>query len=299
MQYLKYTIWWIILLAVVAGSYLYIHKSPCEAPIHYRIGTIDPQFGVTESAFKDDIGRAGALWSATAGKPLFVYDPDGSLTVNLMYDSRQQITQKEQVLNARIDQTSQTAASIKQQYASLKAEYQAAEESYTEALAEFNQKQSDYNSRVDYWNRAGGAPPAEYDALAAEKNHLLAERDSVEQQRRRVNQLASDVNAFIDKYNLLVEHINADVNTINNDGLTGTEFEEGVYISDADGTRITIYQFRNRTDLLRVLAHELGHALQLEHNQNPDSIMNPVNQGSSLTLSPDDIQELKTECGIK
>jgi predicted Zn-dependent protease len=88
------------------------------------------------------------------------------------------------------------------------------------------------------------------------------------------------------------------VHTINNNGLVGTQFEEGVYISDKEGKRINIYQFDNNIDLVRVLAHELGHSLRLQHNANTNSIMNPLNQGQDLSLSPEDLQELKTACGL-
>jgi predicted Zn-dependent protease len=285
--------------AIVVGSYFYFQKPPCDTPITYKIGTVDPRFGVTADAFKADIAQAAGIWDKSIDKTLFTYDPNGVLTVNLVYDSRQAITQKEQTLNANINQTSETADSIKQQYTALKAQYAQAQQQYTTGLAQFTAAQTSYNNEVDYWNNRGGAPTAEYNTLANEKNTLAAEQAALEQQREQVNQLADTINAFINKYNLLVSYINSDVRAINNDGLAGTQFEEGVYISDASGRRINIYQFENQVDLIRVLAHELGHSLGLAHNANPNSIMNPINQSTSLTPSPDDLAELNTACDIK
>jgi hypothetical protein len=288
---------WVILVAGV-GYFFYFEKLPCQTPIGYKIGTLDPRFGVTQSQFLQDINQASTIWGSAIDKKLFVYDPNGSLTINLVYDTRQAATQEAQTLTTAIDQTTNVADSVKQQYSALEQNYQTAQAAYNTQLAQLTQAQSAYNSSVDYWNKKGGAPAAQYATLQTQKSTLVDQQNALEAQRQQANNLATQINALIDKYNLLVDHINTNVSAINNDGLTGSEFEEGVYISDAQGTRINIYQFDNQTYFIRVLAHELGHALQLQHNSNPDSIMNPVNQSQSLVLSSQDLAELKTECRI-
>ena len=108
---------------------------------------------------------------------------------------------------------------------------------------------------------------------------------------------ADEISALIVKYNLLVDRVNANIGTINQ--TANKEFEEGTYISDASGARIDIYEFSDEAKLIRVLAHELGHALGLDHNSNLDSIMYAMNQSSNMILTADDVQALKMKCNLK
>jgi predicted Zn-dependent protease len=76
----------------------------------------------------------------------------------------------------------------------------------------------------------------------------------------------------------------------------GSEFYGGDYVSKDGKQTITIYQFDDENRLVRVLAHEFGHALGLKHNDNPKAIMYRLMQSDSLNLAPDDIAALKERC---
>jgi predicted Zn-dependent protease len=80
---------------------------------------------------------------------------------------------------------------------------------------------------------------------------------------------------------------------------TGETFDEGRYISDKDGQRINIFQFENENKLIRVLTHELGHSIGLDHVENSKAIMYKLNSGTNEKLTADDIKILKDLCRIE
>jgi predicted Zn-dependent protease len=71
-----------------------------------------------------------------------------------------------------------------------------------------------------------------------------------------------------------------------------------VYESDGINSKIDIFEFSSRSKLVRVLAHEFGHAIGIEHVVDPKAIMYRLNEANSETLTQDDIAALKEKCGF-
>ncbi len=291
----------LLLLAVVIGGGYYVYRQlnpiPCAQPIHYSIGTFDERFGISREDFLATLEKGALIWEKPIGTDLFVYDPNGSLKINLIYDSRQATTQHNKVLESSANQTKESAASVQKQYQALKDEYAKEKIAFDAALASFTIAQKKYSADVEYYNGRGGAPKAEYDRLQAEKASLQTQQQALETMRVALNAKVRDINNLIDTYNLLAEHVNETVGDINK--TAGKEFNEGLYVQDNSGAHIDIYEYSTKLKLLRVLAHELGHALGLEHNDNPKSIMYALNQSATETLSTDDLSALKMLCSIE
>lgn len=297
MRYEK-TINGFILLAILAGTGTFYYqnyiKSPCDSPITYKLGEFDEEFGITKKDFLSEVVVASNLWEKSINKNLFEYSDTGKLTINLKYDSRQKTTQTNQILKADTDRLNNSALNIKQQYTSLQNEYTQDEQEYTSLVNQFETNQKNYNDKVTYWNAHNGAPEDIYNALLAEHTKLQSDYALLEQKRVGLNAVVEKINSFIHTYNLLVDTANQNINKINESA--GKEFEEGIY--DPNTNSITIYEFSTDKKLVRVLAHELGHAIGLNHNENPKSIMYAMNKAETLALTVDDIKDLKIKCKL-
>lgn len=274
---------------------------PCYRPIYYSIGNFDTRFGLSKQQFIADMGQAGSIWDDAVDRQLFAYSPDATFKVNLIFDNRQQATDQLKKLGIVINDDKATYDDLKARYDAAQADYKNAKTRLDAASSDYEKKKRAYEEEVSYWNTKGGAPPAEYDKLKRDQDTLNAQAASINQLVQELNQLGTTINSLVSVLNRLARELNLQISQFNSVGSsTGREFDEGEYVRDASGKRINIYQFNSEGQLIRVLAHEFGHALGLEHiNSNPKAIMYYLNQSNNAMATPEDMAALRKLCGIK
>jgi chromosome segregation ATPase len=284
---------------------LYFNQSispvaPCSAPITYSIGTIDKRFGLTKDELSADLHQAELIWEKPVKKNLFTQAINGGdIKINLIYDKRQETTLALSKIGIKIDENEASYESLKLKYQALTDNHDQQKKDYNRQIAAYDNEKAIYEKDVQYWNSRGGAPPNEYAILVTKKNELNKTVDAINRAKDQLNQRTADINAVASGINRLINDLNLKVNNYNDTGdQRGQEFEEGEYTSDASGMRINIYEFNSKSQLVRVIAHELGHALGLEHVDSAEAIMYRINQGKKLELGAADINDLKKLCRI-
>lgn len=279
----------------------YQQIAPCTYPISYTIGAIDTRFNISRAHTQEAIEKAEIIWEKAAGKELFRRVNEGAvLTIDLVYDTRQETTEKLKELGLSVNNDAASYDAVKAKYEAVLREYNAQKAALEAQRTLFEKEAAQYESRVAAANARGGATPAEYAALNLQKERLLDKERELQHAREEVNASADSVNTLIATLNKLAASLNATASEYNETGSTvGDEFEEAIFQSSPGKEEIHIYEFDSMARLQRVLAHEFGHALGLEHVDDAKAIMYRLNQSKNTTPSRADISELKRACRIE
>lgn len=261
----------LIFVVGVAGVYLLSYFQPCNRVLAYDIGQFDSEFGISRDDFVQAIATAEQPWETSFGRQFFTYKPGAVFKINLIYDERQEESNKSKVLSQAIDSDLST-------YSELNARYTTLTNQYKTRLAT-------YNKDVAHWNSQGGAPEGEYTKLEKERIALNGMVDQINALAKRLNALSASTNEKVDTYN----------------ASAGKVFDKGEFTQIGITKSISIYEFQSTGELTLALAHELGHALGADHVENETSVMYPVlskQNTQTIQLTAEDKAELARVCKL-
>jgi hypothetical protein len=295
-MHIRYRFIALLLIASLFGGLFWYQQFeiPCNIPVAYRIGEIDSRFNLSKADAERVMQQAERVWEEPLGAELFELREDGLLSINFIFDDRQQLSQAESELRADIEAKEGMSEEVALQYEKLIAEFRAARTVYENEVVRYEATLRTYNEEVRSWNEQGGAPEAVRAELLKRAEALSAEEAKLEAQARRLNELTDDLNRIGARGNTIIADYNTIVEEYNKQFSTAREFAQGDYTGDA----INIYEYQTEEELIIVLAHELGHALSLGHVEGEESIMHYLMdaQGLDIGITPEDVAEYRAQC---
>lgn len=278
----------LVVMLVVVSVALVISRRR-ERVVTYRIGTVDARFGLSREAFAEALHQAASLWNQALAQEIFRETPKGAVEVSLIYDHRQEAANRLKTLSREIDGTQGTYEDMKAHFETLRAEVEQKKDALTRDFA-------DYNARVARFNETKRGPvseellrrvEAERNALAGMKISLLGKQDELKALLDSLNGNATVINGLAANHNQNMLDYNRTGDSL------GPEFSEGEYIRENGRRSIRVYHFPSRDALVRVLAHELGHAKGLGHLDNTQAVMHRLMRTDNPELTSDDIAAMK------
>lgn len=303
----------ILIILVLSGTVFYAKKSEdirlgaaralkevgwltvCDETLYYSLGNIDPRFNISEEEIKAIISEAESVWESELGKNVFQYRDGAEFKINFIFDERQQRANEKNKLDLQLDKLEENKNNISQEYNKLKASYEKALTAYEKNIKIYESRVDSFNKEAKKVDREVGITKEEYEKLKNEQGELEKMQDKLEGDKEEINEMVSRINSLAKKENGIVNNYNQEVQTYQDRYGEANEFNQGEY----DGLNINIYQFYDKTDLKLVLAHELGHALEIDHVENPQSLMYYLMEKQDLEnirLTNEDLNAIKNIC---
>ncbi len=289
---------WLIFVATLAGAGWYFFErieSICPIPFSYSIGRVDEEFSLSEDEVLAAVAAAEAVWETALEQELFVYDPKAEFAINFLFDERQERSDAEVAAADTLEASRLALETVGREYDEAESTLTTKREDFEDNNRRYEADLRAYNETVANYNESGGAPPNEYKALENERQRLERVALRLEEAAEEVNILTDKLNELGAAHNNQIESYNEEIRTFNSVYGDGREFTQGDYQTNG----INIYTFKDQAELELVLAHELGHALSIDHVADPSSVMHYLleDKPTEIVLSEDDMAAFYAVCG--
>lgn len=281
---------------------------PCNIPVHYTLGEVDARFGFDEFTVVAALVEAAGLWqSATDALLLIESDHPLAMRVDLAFDTRQEAANTRRSLRGGLERDRLQLEDEEVAMQQWSERIESARRAHARAGEEVAGRVRRHEADVTAWNSGSGR------RTDARRGALEAESTALRMALADLERMAEDLNADIASYNRRAGYLRQHTEDFRsrvaryNEASSAAPVESGRYQYDrAQGRRIEVYRAESYDELVWVLAHELGHALAIDHVADPGAIMHAMlHDGGELrpslarpvALSEADLAALHAVCG--
>lgn len=275
----------------------------CEVPVTLHLASVDPRFRLEREAVQAALDAAVSMWDEQTPERLFRQREGEGMPVRLVFDERQAGAQTRDRARAELERLQRRIAEREERLDHRHSALAADAAGYQRHLEDVQARQRDYERAVAAWNAGRMEHSAgNRERLERQRRALDSARTDLEQRRRTLERRRDELNREIRELEGEIDAFNARVAELNREVTALGAFDMALYEQQGARRSISVFKASDADELRLTLAHELGHALGIEHVDDPAAVMHAIlgeaNAGRR-DLSDADRRALAAACGVE
>lgn len=293
----------LLILSISSGLQAYSENSslhlqtfnpdPCPEQLTYRIGYIAPQIEKSEQDLRDILKEVEQLWESALNRDILRYKVNGKVAIHFVHNENDEVSREQLKFSRRIERNRHRILGMRKEYNRISERYRKQKDLLLEKVShldslherEYEVRKQDLADQSTAGRRLSAPVQSLGDTISQLKNSVDQHRQEMKRQSKLIQSLINRTKQIIYKYNMKFE--------------ANAQFNRGIYNKGWPDDRIYIFQFTNVGELKTVLAHEIGHALGIGHQDNPNSIMHRILEDQNiydLSLTEEDKRAIQALC---